>query len=403
MEQGVKAQRKRIKVLHIITRLVLGGAQQNTMITASRLDPERFEVMLISGPQTGPEGEIIGEVRRRGIRLRILRQLVREINPFKDLVALARLYLMIRSEGFDIVHTHSSKAGILGRLAARMAQVPVIVHTVHGWGFHDEMWTPQRWFFIRLERWAAAFSDKLIVVSEAARKKGLREGIASPEQFVKIYSGIDSQGFDCPGIDPAGKRRELGIPLDAPLVGTIGRLSPQKAPGDLLAAAQKVVQAVPQARFLIVGDGPLRNEVEESIKAMGLSGNVVLTGIRNDAAEILALFDVFVLASLWEGLPRVIPQAMAAGKPVVCTNVDGNSEAVADGVNGFVVPPRDSDALSSAILRLLRDPGLSNTMGLAGQRRAAMFGEKEMVEAIDLLYQTLISQKLSRDPARRKA
>ncbi len=393
---------RKVKVLHVITRLILGGAQQNTMITASRLDSRQFDVTLVSGPQTGPEGTLFGEVHRRAVNLRIINELVREISPLKDLQALAKLYRLIRTGGFDIVHTHSSKAGILGRLAAWLARVPVVVHTVHGWGFHDQMWAPQRWLFIRLERWAASISDKLIVVSDVTKAKGLQEKIGAPEQFVTIYSGIELEEFKSPALDPAKKRRELGIPSGVPVIGTVGRLSPQKAPGDLLAAARKVVSAVPEARFVIVGDGPLRNEVEQSIRVMGCGESILLTGIREDVTELMALFDIFVLASRWEGLPRVIPQAMAAGKPVVCTNVDGNSEAVTDGVNGFVVPPRDPEALCNAILTLLRDPGLIKTMGLEGRKRAAIFCASVMVEAIDALYHALWFEKLGRVVAWRR-
>ena len=403
MKEGVIGSNRKVKVLHVITRLILGGAQQNTMITASRLDSQLFDVTLVSGPQTGPEGTIFGEVQRRGVRLRIMKELVREINPLKDFQALARLYRLIRTGGFDIVHTHSSKAGILGRLAAWLARVPVIVHTVHGWGFHDQMWAPQRWLFIRLERWAASISDKLIVVSDVTKDKGLREKIGTPEQFVTIYSGVEPTESNCPAFDPAKKRRELGIPPDSPLIGTVGRLSPQKAPDDLLAAARKVIHAIPEAKFLIVGDGPLRKQVEQSIRAMGFCESILLTGIRDDVPELMTLFDVFVLASRWEGLPRVIPQAMAAGKPVVCTNVDGNSEAVTDGVNGFVVPPRDPEALCNAILTLLRNPSLIKTMGFEGRRRAAIFGASVMVEAIEALYQTLCFEKLGRVVAWRRA
>jgi glycosyltransferase involved in cell wall biosynthesis len=391
---------ERAKVLHVITRLILGGAQQNTMITASRLDAERFDVTLVSGPQTGSEGELIGEVTRRGIRLRILGNLVREISPWKDLAALVALYRLMRSQAFSVVHTHSSKAGILGRVAAKLAGVPVIVHTVHGWGFHDRMRAPQRWLFVQLERWTAAMSDALIVVSSVLKETGLREGIGSPDQYVTIYSGIELAEFDRPGLDGAVKRAELGIPAGVPVVGTVGRLSSQKNPEDLLIAARRVIQRMPDVRFLIVGDGPLRGRVEELTRAMGISGNVLLTGIRHDVPELMASLDVFVLSSLWEGLPRVIPQAMAAGKPVVCTNVGGNAEAVRHGVNGLLVHPKDPDALADAILQLLGNPGLARQMGVEGRRRVAIFSADKMLEDIEVLYERLLAEEPGRAVAR---
>jgi glycosyltransferase involved in cell wall biosynthesis len=383
---------ERTKVLHIITRLILGGAQLNTMITASRLDPGKFDVTLVSGPETGAEGEIIGEVKRRGVRLHILRELVRAISPWRDLAAFVKLYRLVRRQAYAIVHTHSSKAGLLGRAAAKMAGVPVIVHTVHGWGFHDRMWAPYRWLFIRLERWAAAISDKLIVVSSVLKETGLREGIGKPDQYVTIYSGIDLGEFDRPGFDTAKKKRELGLPAGVPIVGTVGRLSPQKNPEDLLAAALQVVRQMPEVRFMIVGDGPLRSRVEELIRATGISRNILLTGIRHDIPELMAVLDVFVLSSLWEGLPRAIPQAMAAGKPVVCTNVDGNAEAVTHGVNGLLVPPKDPDALADALLQLLQNPGLTARMGHEGRKRAAIFTAEKMVKDIEGLYQRLLTE-----------
>ena len=201
------------KVLHVITRLILGGAQQNTMITTSRLDPEKFAVTLVSGPQTGSEGEIIGEVRRRGVRLLILRDLVRELSPWRDLVVFVKLVRLMRGGAFSIVHTHSSKAGIIGRAAAKAAGVPVVVHTVHGWGFHDRMWAPRRWLFVGLERWAAALSDKLIVVASVLKETGLRHGIGREDQYVTIYSGIDLGEFDRPQFDTARTKKELGLPV----------------------------------------------------------------------------------------------------------------------------------------------------------------------------------------------
>lgn len=398
--EKVPWSRERTKVLHIITRLIIGGAQQNTMITASQLDSRKFDVMLVSGPQTGSEGSLIGEVTRRGVKLQILQELVREISPFKDLAALLKLYRLMRSQAFSIVHTHSSKAGILGRIAAKMAGVPVIVHTVHGWSFHDRMRAPRRWLFVTLERWMAAMSDALVVVSSVLEEMGLREGIGRPGQYVTIYSGIDLAEFDQSASERDQKRRELGIPAGVPVIGTIGRLSPQKSPEDFLAAARKVIQQMPEVRFLIVGDGPLRGRVEESIRAAGISDKVLLTGIRHDVPGLMASLDVFVLSSLWEGLPRVIPQAMAAGRPVVCTNVDGNAEAVLDGVNGLLVPARDTDALADAILQLLRDPGLARQMGLEGQRRVTKFSAQKMLEDIEMLYQKLLFEGPDCHPAR---
>jgi glycosyltransferase involved in cell wall biosynthesis len=387
---------EKIRVLHIITRLILGGAQQNTVITASRLNAARYDVTLVSGPQTGSEGELISEAVRRGVRLRIFGSLVREIHPWKDLLAVMGLYRLMRGQRFSIVHTHSSKAGILGRIAARMARVPIVVHTVHGWGFHDHMSKPRRWLLVTLERWVAAMCNSLVVVSSLLKETGLRSGIGSCDQYSTIYSGIDLSEFDASKIETIQKRLELSIPPEAAVVGTVGRLSPQKNPMDLLIAARKVIREVPGVRFVIVGDGPLRGRVEDTIQSLGISQNVLLTGLRRDVPAIMATFDLFVLSSLWEGLPRVLPQAMAAGKPVVCTDVDGNAEAVVHGVNGLLVPPRNPESLADAILRLLKNPDLARKMGSEGRMMAAKYSSDKMVSDIETLYERLLAEAGSR-------
>jgi hypothetical protein len=214
-----------LSILHPITRLIVGGAQENTMYTAALLDPDRFRVAVLSGPQTGSEGSLIEEVRARDIPLTILPDLLRQISPWHDLRALYTLTRLMRREQFAIVHTHSSKAGILGRLAAKLAGTPVIVHTVHGWSFHDHMSPLRRRIFIALERFAAAFTDAMIVVAAPDIEKGLREGIGRREQYHLIRSAIPLNEFDPALVDGAEVRRELGLPLDAPVLRNVGHFS----------------------------------------------------------------------------------------------------------------------------------------------------------------------------------
>jgi len=381
---------KPVKVLHIITRLIVGGAQENTMLTAGMLDRTHFDVDVLSGPQTGSEGSLIEEVRAWGIPLTIEPTLVRKINPFKDLPAIAALVRCIRRGGYTIVHTHSSKAGILGRWAARLAGVPIIVHTVHGWGFHDRQHPVVRRCFIWLERITASITDRLIAVSPRNIEKGLAVGIGRPEQYVTIRSGIELERFMQPGVSSRAVRGELGILDDVPVVGTVTRFSPQKAPLDCVRAMAIVVQEIPEARLVMVGDGPLREEVERLVRELGLGERVMLTGLRRDVPQLLTAFDVFILPSLWEGLPRVLPQAMAAGLPIVATDADGNAEAVAEGVNGYLVPRGDVAALAERVVRLLRDPALCSRMGQAGRERVMEFGVHKMVEDIAALYEALL-------------
>jgi glycosyltransferase involved in cell wall biosynthesis len=388
---------KQIRVLHVITRLIVGGAQEATMFTAALLDPARFCVDIISGPQTGPEGSLIDEVRARRIPLTIEPALVREINPVKDLLALVRLTRFIRRGRYTIVHTHSSKAGILGRWAARLAGLagtpaPVIVHTVHGWGYHDHQPALVRGVYILLERLTQGLTDRLTVDSPRNAEKGLAEGIATTEKYITIRCGIELDRFRRPERPREAVCAELSIPRDATVVGTVTRLSPQKAPLDFVKAVARVAEQRPNVHFVVVGDGPLRAEVEAQIAAEGLTARFHLTGLRRDVPDLLHSFDVFALTSLWEGLPRVLPQAMAAGLPIVATAVDGNAEAVEDGVNGFLTPPGDPGALAAALLRFLDDPSLAAEMGAAGRERSTEFGARKMVEDIAALYEDLLAE-----------
>jgi glycosyltransferase involved in cell wall biosynthesis len=382
-----------IPVLHPITRLIIGGAQENTMLTADLLDKSEWTVDVLCGPQTGPEGSLIEEVRQRGIALTIEPTLVREINPVKDIKAILQLTRFIKQGNYLIVHTHSSKAGILGRWAAKLAGTPIIVHTVHGWGHHDRQRPLIRKFYIVLEKLTLPFTDKLIAVSPRDIEKGLRDGVGQLENYVVIRSGIELDRFGHPRVSRAETRAELGIPLNAPVVGTVTRLSPQKAPLDFVQAAGIIVQNLPEAWFVMVGDGPLRTQVEALAAELGLTDRLVLTGLRRDVPELMAAFDIFVLSSLWEGLPRVLPQAMATGLPVVATAIDGNAEAVQDGRNGRLVPPSDPAALAQAVSELLGNPPLAVEMGAAGRQRALEFSAQKMVDDIAALYTRLMAQK----------
>jgi len=379
------------RVLQIITRLIVGGAQETVMYTAERLDPTLFQVQILSGPQTGSEGSLIDEVRQRGIPLTILPELVREVNPVKDLIALWKIYRFLRSNNYEVVHTHSSKAGILGRIAARLAGVPVIVHTIHGWSFHDYMPAMKRWGYIWLERFCATLSDALIVVSAQDIPKGIKAHIGKATQYHLIRSAIPLDEFDPGQYDRKSIRLELGLPADAPVVGNVGRFSPQKNPLDWVKIAGRIARALPECRFLLVGDGPLRSQVEASLKDEGLTSRSVLTGLRHDPARMMAAMDVFLLSSLWEGLPRVIPQAMLMGLPLVATQVDGSSEAIQDGITGFICSPSDLDQLAQRCLALLQSPSLRSEIGRAARSYAQEeFSLDCMLDLIDRLYINLL-------------
>lgn len=383
-----------VKVLHIITRLIVGGAQENTIYTAALLDQRRFAVEVLSGPQTGSEGSLIEETRERGIPLTILPNLVRQVSPINDLLALWKLTRLMRQRRFQIVHTHSSKAGILGRLAARLAGVPVIVHTVHGWSFHDYMSPFVRSTYITLERWMATFSDALIVVTNKDIEKGLRHNIGRANQYRLIRSAVPLDEFDPSAGERSAARKEFGIPDDAIVVGTIGRFSEQKNPFDWARVAARVSRVQPGVWFLLVGDGPLRSDLEELLRKEGIADKTVLAGLRRDVPRMISGIDIFLLTSLWEGLPRVIPQAMAMGIPVIANQVDGIAEAIQDEVTGYLCPPGDLDRMAERCVRLINQPDLRREMGLRGRSYATQeFDLQRMIEQIEALYFELAEEK----------
>ena len=384
--------RDRTKILHPITRLIIGGAQENTILTAELLPADRWDVDVICGPQTGPEGSLIDVARAQGVSLIIEPSLVREINPLKDPLALFRLTRLIRRGDYAIVHTHSSKAGILGRWAAKLAGTPVIVHTVHGWGHHDRQHPVVRRIYIWLEKLTLPITDKLIVVSPLNIEKGLADGIGRPEDYVVIRSGIELDRFGHPQRPRNQTRTDWGIPVNAPVVGTVTRLSAQKAPLDFVTAATLVLEQHPDAYFMMVGDGPLRGDVEALAQELGIADRLVLTGLRRDIPELMAAFDLFTLSSLWEGLPRVLPQAMATGLPIVATAVDGSSEMIEQGVNGLLTPPGEPDRLADAISSLLGDRERMSQMGALNRERVEAFSATRMVDQIAALYVELLKK-----------
>jgi glycosyltransferase involved in cell wall biosynthesis len=383
-----------IRVLHPITRLIVGGAQENTMFTAARLDKKRFQVSVVSGPQTGSEGSLIEEVRARGVPLTILPELVREVSPRNDLHALWTLNRMMRQQRCTIVHTHSSKAGILGRFAARLAGVPIIVHTIHGWSFHDYMAPKIRRTYILLERLAASLADALIVVSKQDIEKGLKSGIGRPGKYHLIHSAIPLDEFDPAKYNRSAAQEALGLPQGAFVVGNVGRFSSQKNPLDWVRVASAVARRLPQAYFLLVGDGPLREQVESLLEQEGIANRTLLTGLRRDVARVLAAMDVFLLTSLWEGLPRVIPQAMAMGLPVIANRADGTADAIIDGKNGYLFEARDIAGMSAAVQYLFEHPEVRRSFGQSGRQVACQdFDLNQMVNQIEALYTELLQRK----------
>ncbi len=384
-----------IKVLHLITRLIVGGAQENTISTARLLDPQRFEVEVICGPQTGSEGSLIEEALQSGVKLSILPELVRELSPVKDFIALVKLFFILRKKKFSILHTHSSKAGILGRLAAKLAGTPIILHTVHGWSFHDYMSTWRKRLFIFLEKFTAGFTHRLIVVTQKDIQKGLQQGIGKPEQYILIRSAIPLDEFLVPKGDEKRVREELGIPINAPVIGTVGRLSPQKNPLDWLEIAARLARFQPECYFLLVGDGPMREEVERRIRELRLENQFVLTGLRRDVPDLLSVMDIFLLTSLWEGLPRVIPQAMCREVPIVAYASDGVAEVIEHEKTGFLCRPGEIETAARYCLQLLQSPELRESITRAAKKVATeQFDLRIMIQQLQALYLGFFGENL---------
>lgn len=377
----------RLRVVQLITRLIVGGAQETALLTAALADGSRFEHVLVTGPQTGPEGSLHDQARDRGVALMVVPELVREVDPRRDLSVVPALVRLFRRLAPDVVHTHSSKAGIVGRWAARRAAVPRIVHTVHGWPFHAHQHPAVAAGWRTLERVTAPLADRLVVVAETDRAKGLAAGIGRPDQYVTVRSGLELSGYGADALSRAAVRHELGLPPDAVVLGAVNRLSAQKDPLTLVRALATPLGRSPSTRLLLVGDGPLRAQVEAQIEQLGVSSQVVLTGLRLDVPRLLTAMDVFVSTSRWEGLPRTVLQAMATGVPVVATATDGIVDVVASERTGLLAPVGDAAAVGAHAQRLIEDVGLRGRLVRAAAQQLPDFDATGMVRQLEELYQ----------------
>jgi glycosyltransferase involved in cell wall biosynthesis len=366
--------------------MIVGGAQETVLLAAALADRQRFDPVIVCGPQTGSEGSLHDEVRRRGIELVIVPELVREVHPLKDARVVPALTNLFREHAFDVVHTNSSKAGIVGRLAARRAGVERVIHTVHGWPFHDRQRAVVAGVWRALERRSAPLAGRLVVVAEADRDKGLAARIGRPEQYVTVRSGLELQEYDPSKPARASVRGQLRLPDGVQVVGAVNRLSPQKDPLTLVEAFARVHEERPATHLLIVGDGPLRGRLEERVTALGVEGSVTLAGLREDVPRLLQAMDVFVSASLWEGLPRTVVAAMATGVPVVATLADGVRDVVRDGDTGLSFARDDASAAAVAIGTVLDDRHLAERLVAAALASVPEFDAVAMTRRLEELY-----------------
>jgi glycosyltransferase involved in cell wall biosynthesis len=389
-----------LRVLHIITRLIVGGAQENTLLTAiGQTRTPGMRVTLLAGLDDGPEGDLHDAAREGGVDLRLMPELVRPIAPLTDFRAFWRLVRFIREGGYDVVHTHSSKAGILGRLAARRAGTPIVVHTLHSLVFGEHASAAKNALYVRLKRLCAPLTHRLISVCDATRLGAIAAGVGRPEQHLTIYSGFAIEPFlqVRENLTADEAKRRLGFSPDDLVVGKVARLFPQKGHDHFMEAARLIAAGEPRARFLLVGDGVLRQELEAKAAEYGLRDRFHFAGlVRPEAVPaLIQAMDVAVHTSIREGLARVIPQALAVGKPVVGFALDGTPEVVKDGLTGYLARPLDAAHVADRVLALLGDAPGRARMGEAGRLLAAEnFPVEVMVERINQVYADLVRERL---------
>lgn len=381
-------------VVHIITRLILGGAQENTLLTVE--DQQRDygdRVTLLAGPGLGPEGSLEDHARRQGIDLRIIPEFRRELHPTRDWTSYRRLVQILAELRPQIVHTHASKAGILGRWAAARLGIPA-VHTIHGASFHYGQHPLAYRLYRGLERWTARHTARFISVAQAMTDQYVAAGIAPRDRFVTIYSGFDVEPFLNPTRSPQTVRDELGLSADDVVIGKVGRLFHLKGHEYVIAAARAVIERCPQVRFLFVGDGILRREYERQVAALGLRDRFVFAGLvpPQRVPELIHAMDIVVHTSLWEGLARVLPQALIAGKPVVSYDVDGAREVVLPGETGFLLPPKSVEELAEALVTLVHDRDMRHRLGATGRARfTEQFRHQTMTRRIREVYAEVLN------------
>lgn len=352
-----------MRICHVITKPELGGAQLSTLNLISNLPKDKYQVFVI----TSPVGILRHEFKSfKNATTYFSPFLTRPANPIVDIFALIHIYIIYMRRRFKIIHTHSSKAGIIGRWAAFIynfttfgsrlkAEGSKVVHTVHGWSFNDYQNFLVKRFFILLEKITAVFTTKIICVSKKDIETGLKYKIAPREKFVLIKYGIPLCQFKNSNCNKTGKKKELGINNEDPVIGMISCLKPQKSPLDYVKACIDVYNKIPRVNFLLIGDGVLKKRCKSELNKFQLNGRFIFTGWRMDISEILNIIDIVVLTSKWEGLPIVIIEALSKGKPIIATDVGGSRELVKDGVTGYITKPMEYRDTSARILNMLED------------------------------------------------
>jgi glycosyltransferase involved in cell wall biosynthesis len=389
----------KVKVLHVITRFIAGSGG-NTLVSAVGMDPARYEMWVAAMPG----GPLWHEAEQAGVRTVRLRHMRERISPWHDLLVTVELVRLIRRERFTVVHTHCSKAGLSGRLAARLAGAPVVVHTFHIFAVHPGLSRVRRLAYEVMERLVRGCAHRYVAVAPRVALDAVRQRIAPPGSLVVVPSAVDINGI--PTEEDPAVRIELGIPADAPVVGTVGRMVAQKAPLDFVRMCALVHSRRPEVAFVMVGDATLESaglEEETRLTAEQLAVPVIFTGFRPDAPRVAASFDIYVVPSLYEGLGRAVTEAMALARPVVATAVNGVPDLVEHGATGLLAPPSDPEALAAAVEWLLDHPEQAAQMGAQGQERVrSHLMPNVMCQRLDHLYSELLglpNQQLAESPA----
>ena len=390
---------RKIKVAHIIARMITGGADENTLFTMEGLDKNKYDVDLITGEEF--DESISKKIKDENINIIQIKGLKWKLNFLHDPIVLLKLIKLLKRKHYDIVHTHTTKAGILGRIAAYISRVPVIVHGLHGSTFQAFNSGLLNWLLFLFERLTGRFTDAYISVSKILSENYIKKGIGKKENYYTVYSGMELGKFyhAREKIDYEEKREELAIKRKDFVIGNVARLESRKGHKFLIDAFKNIVgeQKDGGVKLLIIGEGNKRKYLENYVRKLNLRNKVIFTGYREDVEELMAIMDIFVLTSLREGLPRVLVQAAAVGIPSVAFNVDGVSEIIKNNYNGFLVKVKDKEQLEKMIVKYMNNKELVLLHGQNGRKFIEnKWTIKGMVDSIDIIYQKLITEKLEK-------
>jgi glycosyltransferase involved in cell wall biosynthesis len=379
-------------LLHLITRLSLGGSARNTIDSAAAAVRAGYRTLLASGP-SGPELDVTSAAEQSGCEVLVIPSYRREVSPLCDLAALLKTISLIRREYVQIVHTHTSKAGFIGRLAAHLSRTPVVIHTPHGHIFHDYYGPVLTRFFITLERFAAPLCDRIVVLTDLCAEQHLARGIGRPHQYVSIPSGVDIQALRSRALSRETARRHLGWEQGNFYLLGIGRFVPVKGFDIAVDAMPDILKSMPGSVLVLLGDGPERSALEAAARDSGVYEQLMFIDARQEVVPYICAADLLLAPSRNEGMGRAIVEAMSLGLPVVATRVGGIPDVLADKKSGLLVPPENPHALARAVLELLDNLERRTSFGQSGKKRAEQFSLETMESLLLELYRDVAAEK----------